>query len=626
MHVRRRARTVALACGLLLVGSGCSLFQSEGPEKTATSLASALRSGKLGQVEFTGDPATVRRQWKSITESLGDVAHRVELVNVEQDGDTATAKLAWTWNVGTKKKWTYQTKATLTDSDGWAVKFAPSMVEPSLRKGETLDRSTETAERGDILGADGAKIVTQRPVTRFGIDKSKVGAEQATAGARQLAELLDIDADDLASRVAGAGEKAFVEAIVLRQDEAGEYAGQYESIPGVLAIEDELPLAPTRNFAQPLLGTVGPVTAELIKKSEGKYQIGDEVGLSGLQRRYDDSLTGERGQVVKAVSPDGEKSRELFAAPAGAGSPLETTFDVDLQKAAEEALAGESSTSALVAIRPSDGHILAAANAPESTGLAAATVGRYPPGSTFKVVTSLALLRAGVSPDDPAPCTNTLNVNGKNFKNYDDYPSGELGDISLRTAFANSCNTSFIQARDKVDQKALSEAAAALGLGVDQDLGFPAYLGSVPAEGEGTVHAASMIGQGKLLASPMAMATVAASVASGKTVVPRLLPEHGAKTFEKPDKPLTEGEAEQLRSLMRGVVTEGSAGFLSDVPDEPVLAKTGTAEYGQSVPPDTHGWMIGVHGDLAVAVFIEEGESGSGSAGPPLEEFLKAAG
>lgn len=243
MHVRRGARTAALACGLLLIGSGCSLFGSEGPDETARSLAAALGSGKLGDVEFTGDATKVRRTWKAITEQVGDIAHRVELKDVAEDGDTATATLAWTWDVGAKK-WTYETTATLTDSDGWAVKFAPSVVEPSLRAGEVLDRSTTLAERGDILGSDSAKVVTERPVTRFGIDKSTVEAEQATAGARQLAELLDIDADDLVSRVNSAGEKAFVEALVLRQDEAGEYAGQYESIPGVLAVEDSIPLAP----------------------------------------------------------------------------------------------------------------------------------------------------------------------------------------------------------------------------------------------------------------------------------------------------------------------------------------------------------------------------------------------
>ena len=76
--------------------------------------------------------------------------------------------------------------------------------------------------------------------------------------------------------------------------------------------------------------------------------------------------------------------------------------------------------------------------------------------------------------------------------------------------------------------------------------------------------------------------------------------------------------------MMRAVVTEGTARFLDDVPGAPVGAKTGTAEFGTGDPPDTHAWMIATQGDLAVAVFVEEGTSGSQTAGPILERFLRA--
>jgi cell division protein FtsI/penicillin-binding protein 2 len=122
----------------------------------------------------------------------------------------------------------------------------------------------------------------------------------------------------------------------------------------------------------------------------------------------------------------------------------------------------------------------------------------------------------------------------------------------------------------------------------------------------------------------MAMATVAASVAQGEAVVPRLLPD--AEVSEAaPEEPLTGQEAAALRDLMRAVVTEGSATFLSTVPGPPVGAKTGTAEFGSGDPLPTHTWMIATQGDLAVAVFVEVGESGSQTAGPILERFLRAA-
>src|SRR5690606_36392791 len=143
-------------------------------------------------------------------------------------------------------------------------------------------------------------------------------------------------------------------------------------------------------------------------------------------------------------------------------------------------------------------------------------------------------------------------------------------------SFPTRRSSDLIDNRDLLGDGDLAQAAAALGLAADHDLGYPAYLGQVPEpEGE-TEHAASLIGQGRVLASPLAIATVAASVQAGRTVVPHL----GADTTATPEPavPLTETEAEQLRDLMRAVVTEGSGSFLADVPGQEVLAKTGTAE------------------------------------------------
>jgi cell division protein FtsI/penicillin-binding protein 2 len=90
-------------------------------------------------------------------------------------------------------------------------------------------------------------------------------------------------------------------------------------------------------------------------------------------------------------------------------------------------------------------------------------------------------------------------------------------------------------------------------------------------------------------------------------------------------KPLTRSEAASLKQLMRGVVTEGSGRRLDGLDGPEVVAKTGTAEYGAKTPPKTHAWMIAGQGDLAVAVYVQDGDSGSGTAGPLLEAFLRGA-
>ena len=120
----------------------------------------------------------------------------------------------------------------------------------------------------------------------------------------------------------------------------------------------------------------------------------------------------------------------------------------------------------------------------------------------------------------------------------------------------------------------------------------------------------------------MAMAAVVASVAAGETVLPHLI--DGQQATSK-GKPLTDQESRQLRQMMRAVVNEGSGRVLGDLAGPAVLAKTGTAEYGTSKPLKTHVWMIAAQGDLAVAVFVNDGKSGSQTAGPLLRTFLAKA-
>lgn len=626
MTLLPRRRPLALLAVCLLATSGVAACSGEdGPSAAdaADDLAAGLAERDLKGVEAT-DGADLQKAFDTIAADVKDVPVEVTASEVEEDSDQANATLTWTWDVA-GKKWTYEAPATLTkNGDDWLVDWKPTIVEPSLKAGETLDAVTLTPERGDILGAGKAQLVTDRGVIRYGLDKTKTNKSNHESSARAIAKALDIAVAPYVKRVAAAGGQAFVEALVLREADARESVdASYAKIPGAVAYPAAIPLAPTRDWAAPLLGIVGEATKEVIDKSDGKVKAGDQVGLSGLQSRYDAVLRGTTGLMIEAASKKGE-DRELFSNAGKPGKPLQTTLDLDLQTLAEQTLAGVKPASALVAIRPSTGDIVAAASGPGAKGLNAATFGQYAPGSTFKVVTTLALLRSGLTPNSPVSCTPTITVDGKSFKNYDDYPSSALGRIPLRRAFAESCNTALISARAKLQPGELIDAAAALGVGVDHDLGFPAYFGSVPEPASQTEDAASLIGQGKVLASPMAMAAVAASVNAGKSVLPRLVTDHKV-TQKGADKPLTQKEAVQLRELMRGVVTGGSGALLADVPGPPVLAKTGTAEFGSGTELPTHVWMIASQGDLAVAVFVDRGESGSQTAGPLLERFLRGA-
>jgi cell division protein FtsI/penicillin-binding protein 2 len=595
------------------------------PQEAADALAAALRSGDFAGVAFTDTtPEDVAGEYDDVVDGMGDVDPVVTAGDVDETDGTATVPLSWTWPVA-GDEWTYTTQASLTEADDqWQVAWSRAVIQSKLGRRSVLDVTPIAAARGPIVGAGGIDIVAPRPVLRFGIDKTLVPAARAAVSARRLAQLLDIDAAAYVKEVRAAGDEAFVEAIVFRKEDVPPSAEErYGDIPGARAIPDDIPLAPTREFAAPILGTVGQVTAEMVKKDPDTYQPGDVAGLSGLQARYDDQLRGTEGAVVNAEGPAGAE-RELYRVEAQPGKPLRITLDERLQTIAEDALANVGPASALVAIRPSTGNIVAAANGPGNDGYNLATYGQLAPGSTFKSVSSLALLRSGLTPASIVPCTPSVVVDGKRFENYDDYPSSALGRIPLRTAIANSCNTAVISQAHRLSDGDLAAAAASLGLGIDHDLGFPSYFGSVQPPASQTEAAADLIGQGTVLASPMVMATVIGSIQAGHTVVPRLIDSVDVSVPPEADR-LTAREAGQLRDMLRAVVTSGSGAGLLDVPGPPVIAKTGTAEFEKDGKVLTHAWMIAAQGDLAVAVFVDVGASGSGTAGPILESFLRAA-
>lgn len=624
---KRAVLAVSGVVGAALICGGLWLWL--GPDRAARdaaeNLADGMSSGDVTSVDFVGlSPSQAQDRWEELVAHMGASPHDVEVADVQTDGDRGRATLDHVWRFE-HGKWQFKTKAELQKKQGdWHVVFAPDLAEPSLKKDEVLSASRVNAQRGAIVGDEDQGLVKNRTVLQYGIDKTQVKPAHQKTSARQLADLLDINARPYVKKVGAAGDQAFVEAIALRPDDVrARVKSGHKKIKGAVEIPEKRPLGPTRDFGQPLIGSVGPVTKEMV--DDGDYEAGDRAGLSGLQRRYDDRLSGQPGLVVRAVNTDSAKIRKLFSVDARDGTDLKTTLNLAIQKSAEQVLSDVKSSSAIVAIRPSDGHILAMANG-GSDAESTATVGQYAPGSTFKIVTALALMRSGVAPDDRLSCQKNITVDGKWFKNYNEYPDSGLGKIPLTTVVANSCNTALVGQHDTASQQDLIHAAASLGIGVDLDVGFPAFFGSVPAKASTVEHAASMIGQGKIAASPLAMGTVAASVAHGKTVVPTLLPDHKTQREKDTDEPepLTKGEAKALRSMMRKAVTSGSAQFLSAMPGTKIMAKTGTAEYGTKNPPDTRAWMIAIRDDLAVAVFVAEGDSGSGTAGPLLQEFLES--
>lgn len=629
--------TGTLVAGILAGGvAGCSLFQpTPAPDETARTLAHGIATGQFGDVPLQGKDAG--RAGDIVTKAyagMGDLRPNVEVAGVTRGNDetkaTATLRVSWTLAQGVPA-WTYQSTAAMTLADRtWKVTWDPGLLAPELTADEGLVFKRTWPRRADIVDRAGQPLITEREVVLVGIDKTKVPAASAAASATALAGIVKIDPAGYAGKVTAAGPQAFVQAIMLRSDDPllAASSAAIAAVPGAVSLPRLMPLGPSKTFAQPILGVVGEASAEQVAASEGTLRAGDQAGQSGLEALYDTRLRGTPGTSVQAVERDAggnyRGARELHADLPRGVPALATTLDSGAQSAAEAALAGVGMPAALVAVKASTGEVLAAAISPATNNQNLALAGKQAPGSTFKIVSSLATVRkTGGNASLPLACTPTITVGGRTFKNYNDYPANRLGTIPLFTALAFSCNTAFISQHDTVTQDDLIAAAQALGVAGQPTLGFANFMGSVPATDNVVEHAATFIGQGRVEMSPLALATIVASVIKGERISPVLVPE-AKQQNPAPAAPLTGAEAGILREALSHVVSEGSGHRLQAVGVQ--YAKTGTAEYGTEVPPKTHAWMVAGRGDLAIACFVQDGASGTTSAGPLIADFLTRIG
>ncbi|MFG2057025.1 penicillin-binding transpeptidase domain-containing protein [Micromonospora sp. NPDC048930] len=638
----RRPVLVALAAAVLAAGALAGCSGEGGPETTVDAFLKGWRSGELqavGFVDATGakiPAAEVTKEIRSLSGELADTPPELKRAgDAKITADTATARVQVTWTLPGQVRWAYESPVRLKrgGDDQWQVIWEPTIVQEKLEKGDRLALRRDPAPRAGILDGAGAPIVAPRPVVRVGVQPGEVTDVQALvrqldAAFRAIRPALTppVDLADLPKRVAEADPGAFVEVVTLRDEAYRQIKPRIYDLPGTKFQSDKLALAPTREFARALLGSVDPAQADDLQAHPDKYVRGDLVGHGGLQGRYDDRLRGVPGLTVVTEHPAPEGTTapsgvEVFRAEPKPGQPLKTTLDVATQNAADAALRGETRRSALVAVRISDGAVLAAANGPGAAGENLAFGAQVPPGSTFKMVSALALLDKGaVTPEATVACPKTFVVDGRPFKNSDNFA---LGSVPFSTDFAKSCNTAFASLAPKLGADGLAVAGRTLGLEASWDLGADVFTGKVSANGSATEQAAAAIGQGTTVVSPLAMAGATAAVARGHWEQPKLLLDP-APAKPAPAGPALKAESvAALKAMMRGVVTSGTASALKDVPGEPVYGKTGTAEYDNN-PAHTHAWFVGWQGDVAFAVFVEQGGASTASAVPISERFLRA--
>ncbi|MFJ3307370.1 penicillin-binding transpeptidase domain-containing protein [Streptomyces sp. NPDC086549] len=389
-------------------------------------------------------------------------------------------------------------------------------------------------------------------------------------------------------------------------------------------------LYPGLGDAQSLTAGKLPAGAGAVKvvASDGRTDLSTFSSLRDIEATISQNANpkgGSAGTGVAVVDGDGHgdgdgvKTLKVFSK--GRTPVIKTTIDARLQAVAERAVKDpqlQEKPAGTVALDWKNGHILALAHTGADGDIA--INGIKSPGSTMKIITSAALIdRAGLTANSPAPCTDSVIANSQQFHN-DPGVKANPGS-TLTQAFTVSCNTSFIKdgfrylVHDGNASALHDEAVNVFGMGSWSIGGGVATTDpSIPADVQAGDQAAQFIGQGKVTATPLFMASVAATVRGIGFRQPVILPGQHQQAAPRTISARTAG---YLQSMMRSVATSGTAApRLGGLPG--VGAKTGTAEEGDH----TNGWLTAYNSRIAVASLVEGGSSGVDSAGYVVRRLL----
>ncbi|MET8851916.1 penicillin-binding transpeptidase domain-containing protein [Amycolatopsis sp. NPDC004625] len=322
------------------------------------------------------------------------------------------------------------------------------------------------------------------------------------------------------------------------------------------------------------------------------------------------------GFAVARVDAGGKNVETLFGKVADEGAkPLVSSLSLAAQGAAQAAVDGYPGSAMLVALDTGSGDILAVAQNSAAGNAPKALNGLYEPRSSFKIATAVAAIQqSGLNAGSPVDCPGVATIGTRTVKNE----GFELGATNLQTAFARSCNTTFGQLALALPADGLKKAADELGLNADYEIpGLKTELGKVEPAASKDEQVEDGFGQGRIQAGALGGALMAATVASGKAITPRLW--HDLETtVVKGYSPPPAAVLAEVRKLMRAVVTSGTGHAAASAGT--VFGKTGTAQFGDG--KQATGWFVGYRDKIAFAVVLED----SNDSGPAVQlaaKFLK---
>jgi penicillin-binding protein 2 len=525
------------------------------------------------------------------------------------------------------------------------------------------------APRGKILDRYGRIIVDNYPSTTALLLRDS--SRDLNADADLIAQGLHLDANEVRARIRHFASMPQYQPIFLKEDitpdELAFIDAHRNELPELDTIDAARRLYPRNGFMAHLIGYVGEVTEDMLNQPQFElYNPGDVVGISGVERQYNNLLMGTNGFRQALVDSHGREVGRLGETEAFPGKQVKLTVDIDLQIAAEEALAGRNG--AIVAMDPRTGEILAMVSRPtfdpndfsvrvsreewnklvsdpDKPLLNKAIQAQLAPGSTFKVIMATAGLQEGIAQDMRVTCNGGATFYGRYFKCWVVAEHRVHGVVEISKAIYQSCDVFFYTLAEKLGIERIAKYATLLGLGQKTGIDLPQEVSGVMPSEEWKIRNFKQkwfagetisvgIGQGAVVATPIQMARAIGAIASGGRLVrphvtnPTDLPPGVVPASNVPDEvtiPLDPKNWEIITDAMAAVVNPGGTAALSHLQNIDFAGKTGSAQTisntlkaklgaeGKAKFKD-NGWFVGVEPrrtpEIVVCTLLEEGEHG----------------
>lgn len=566
--------TVAAVAG----GMTACTPRPDGPAPTAQAFFAALGKGDTGAAADLSDrPNDARTALNQAWSGLQATKLDAQVLGSKYTQDTGSVNYRYTWHLPKDRTWTYSGQLNMIRQDGhWQVRWGTTDLHPNLGEHQSFQLRADEPNRASINELGGSDVLVPGYLYHYTLD-ARAAAGELMPTARAVADALrpfdnTVDPQRLAEQASSSTTP--LDLITLRKADNDRISPIIGHRPGVVITPQPEMTATDDRFAPAIVNEV-------------KKQVAEQ-------------LIGQPGWRVVSVNQNGADLDVLDEVPGKPAPSITISLDRAVQNAAQDAVNMVGRKAMIVAIKPSTGEILAVAqNVAADADGPTATMGLYPPGSTFKMVTAGAAIDSDMAtPNTLLGCPGTIDIGHRTIPNYDKF---DLGVVPMAKAFANSCNTTFAELASRMAPRALTNAAAQYGIGADyQVAGLSTVTGEVPPTVNLAERTEDGFGQGKVLVSPFGMALAAATVAAGKTPVPQLI-EGRPTTVTGGGTAITDKMIDGLRPMMQLVVTNGTAKDLRSSGD--VRGKTGEAEF----PGGSHAWFAGYRGDLAFAALIVGG-------------------